>query len=353
MASTSSNSDSNSNSTSSSVGSGTSSNGSTSSGTSSSGKSSSSSSSSSGSSSGRFSIAKSDTETSKDTGGSSSSSGSSSNSSYSPSLSYTRDDYSTETANAHDAGISGPGLSNGAFGSSWSAVTNNGATLLYGNGKGSTFARDTDNGRTSSYSDGTYIYTEDNRGNVYATRPDGTQTYIGTINSNGSFIGRGGLSPEFSAADVQKARGEAQESLTGSSTTSKTDKNGSSITDVSNINETPSTKAGTQVMSGVHDSDVESSTTSGGSANGNIPTESGYNNDKAKNEVEQQFKNIDADTDENKTNYNKDTFNYGMKDVSTDAVSDERCKKFVSNCIRHEPFARKGVKKIVEIIRSK
>lgn len=101
--------------------------------------------------------------------------------------------------------------------------------------------------------------------------------------------------------------------------------------------------------------DIENtSTNSGLSNNDNIPSESGYNNDSFKEQAQKEAetaKEIGFSGGEHKTNYNANTWNQGMSDHSTEVVSDERMKEFVTRCLKKEPGIRMGAKKITQIIR--
>lgn len=277
-----------------------------------------------------------------------------------------------ETEAAHISGIEGPGLQNGNFGSAWTGNSKTGKSTAFGNYTitpsgdgngtyGNSLTSDDFTSKTTYKNGNKYSsYINENSGTLggLITTPEGSRYYvdpdgsvyasgnkkIGTVNENGSFIAGRGL--DISDSTIN----EINNTIAAANAAAATNAEG---TAVSNPNEIPTASPGVKVMNGVHDADVESSAISSGSANGNLPTEAGFNNDKAKQEVETQYKNINEAMDENKTNYNRDTWNQGMKETSTEAVSDERCKKFVSTCIKHEPFARQGVKKIVEIIRSK
>lgn len=291
----------------------------------------------------------------------------------------------SETSVAHGAGVAGPGLENGNFGSAWSSDSGGSHGVgAGGNGSGTWGSYDSgmdfmDKGIVSgggyfnaprsgvktisgegskpvSYSaaDGSrgfYVDTEHGTYNVNETT--GTVTTmndetVGSFNKNGTFIPAKGVNlPQEVIDDMSKDYAFYQDkwdsvkgSLTEASKAEAKTKDGETV----DINETPTGRPNVQTTNGIKDADIEGTT---------HLTEGGFNNDKAQSEIDQQYKDIDETNNENKTNYNRDVFNRGMKEVSTESVSDERCKKFVSTCIKHEPFARQGVKKIVEIIRSK
>ena len=131
-----------------------------------------------------------------------------------------------------------------------------------------------------------------------------------------------------------------------------------------NMNSNDSNVDYENMFADVDDSDVNlgadienSSNNTGITTNPAIPTEPGYNNDAVKDRAEKEYTMaqnnnvIGISEDPNKTNYVNDDWNQGMVEKSTDVVSDERCKKFMSSVVHHEPAMRNGFKKIVTIIR--
>ena len=91
----------------------------------------------------------------------------------------------------------------------------------------------------------------------------------------------------------------------------------------------------------------------------NLPQEPGYDNDAVKDQAKKDYEaarnggKIGLSEDPNKTNYVNDEWNQGMVENSNDVVSDERCKKFLTTVMKHEPNIRSGAKKITLIIRGK